>query len=304
MRQRWTIGRGLLVAALFVGSACASDSEPSGATGTVIDDRDDASEAFIETEGSETQGTTPAAGSEPESESAESPDTEFPVSITQIDFDAGTFTISNHGDDVVQLGDIWACNFPDCQNLLPGTVAGGQSEMLNNPIEVRAEDGELALYRSDQFSDPDAMLSYVEWGSSGHSRSSVAVAAGLWGNEAVGVGLILSTRGRFAIEARRWSVLKPLPGTTSTTAPDGSGTATTVRPGSATTQPPSGASTVPASGSTPSQPPPDDYSTPSPPATPAQPAPSQPPPDDYSTPSPPATPAPSAPTSPPPPDEY
>jgi hypothetical protein len=40
--------------------------------------------------------------------------------------------------------------------------------------------GELGLYSSSQFDDATAIVSYVEWGSTGHGRSSVAVAAGIW----------------------------------------------------------------------------------------------------------------------------
>ena len=45
---------------------------------------------------------------------------------------------------------------------------------------LNREDGELALYRTSSFADPEAMVTYVEWGSSGHGRSEVAVEAGLW----------------------------------------------------------------------------------------------------------------------------
>ena len=40
--------------------------------------------------------------------------------------------------------------------------------------------GELGLYSASQFDDPTSIVSYVEWGSAGHGRSSVAVAAGIW----------------------------------------------------------------------------------------------------------------------------
>lgn len=40
--------------------------------------------------------------------------------------------------------------------------------------------GEMALYRSSEFSSSAEILSYVEWGVSGHGRSSVAIEAGLW----------------------------------------------------------------------------------------------------------------------------
>lgn len=40
--------------------------------------------------------------------------------------------------------------------------------------------GEMALYTSRDFSDPGAIVDYVEWGTSGHGGSGVAVAAGIW----------------------------------------------------------------------------------------------------------------------------
>lgn len=42
------------------------------------------------------------------------------------------------------------------------------------------EDGEIALFASDDYVDLESLLSYVEWGLSGHVTSSMAVAAGLW----------------------------------------------------------------------------------------------------------------------------
>lgn len=46
--------------------------------------------------------------------------------------------------------------------------------------QVSASGGEMALYDSNSFGSSDSILSYVEWGSSGHARSSVAVGAGIW----------------------------------------------------------------------------------------------------------------------------
>ena len=40
--------------------------------------------------------------------------------------------------------------------------------------------GEVGLYSSNAFADPNAIVSYVEWGNSGHPRSATAVAAGVW----------------------------------------------------------------------------------------------------------------------------
>jgi hypothetical protein len=41
-------------------------------------------------------------------------------------------------------------------------------------------DDELGLYLSADFANPAAIIDYVEWGSSGHTRSTVAVAALIW----------------------------------------------------------------------------------------------------------------------------
>lgn len=45
---------------------------------------------------------------------------------------------------------------------------------------LRAADGEVGLYSHGNFGDPTAIVDYVEWGSGGHFRSTVAVAAGIW----------------------------------------------------------------------------------------------------------------------------
>lgn len=46
--------------------------------------------------------------------------------------------------------------------------------------KLRSSDGELALYASDDFDDPNAMQAYVEWGSTPHERTPLAIKAGLW----------------------------------------------------------------------------------------------------------------------------
>ncbi len=47
--------------------------------------------------------------------------------------------------------------------------------------------GEVALYRSRSFGSADAIVSYVNWNGGG-GRRSVAVEAGIWGDENVAVG--------------------------------------------------------------------------------------------------------------------
>jgi len=51
---------------------------------------------------------------------------------------------------------------------------------LDGVIAVDPADGELGLYTSPQWGSFAAMKHYVEWGSSGHNRTNIAVGAGLW----------------------------------------------------------------------------------------------------------------------------
>ena len=58
--------------------------------------------------------------------------------------------------------------------------AGAKETVTANVGRIDAEDGELGLYSKREFSNSDAIVDYVEWGSTGHRRSGVAVEAGIW----------------------------------------------------------------------------------------------------------------------------
>jgi ABC-type transport system substrate-binding protein len=66
-------------------------------------------------------------------------------------------------------------------------VAVGDGEGLENVVATDATlgdlapaDGEIALYTSQEFDDPTAMIVYLEWGSTPHDLNPVAIEAGLW----------------------------------------------------------------------------------------------------------------------------
>lgn len=68
-----------------------------------------------------------------------------------------------------------------------GRVAVGNGDGLEGVIatgatigELESSDGEVALFSSDQFDDPKAILVYLQWGSTPHALTSLAVEAGLW----------------------------------------------------------------------------------------------------------------------------
>ena len=66
-------------------------------------------------------------------------------------------------------------------------IAVGEGDGLENVIatkatigELKPSDGEVALFSSDDYTDPAALLDYVQWGSTPHAFTQLAVDAGLW----------------------------------------------------------------------------------------------------------------------------
>ena len=53
-------------------------------------------------------------------------------------------------------------------------------DLSTGPLNVDSADGEMGLYKNSAFSSPDGLCSYVEWGSTAHQRSALAVTAGVW----------------------------------------------------------------------------------------------------------------------------
>jgi len=82
----------------------------------------------------------------------------------------------------------WLCRFPtyvlvDDLIIVCGDdliIDPGEILTLQTGILLSADDGEMALYIDDGFGNSNSIVDYVEWGSTGHQRSSVAVAAGIW----------------------------------------------------------------------------------------------------------------------------
>ena len=99
----------------------------------------------------------------------------------------GMIELFNGTDVAIDVSDFWLCNRPVYQRISAMTLECG--EMLIQPGEVTVvsgfngfdgADAELGLYTTSSFGSSDALISYLEWGSAGHGRASVAIAAGLW----------------------------------------------------------------------------------------------------------------------------
>lgn len=124
--------------------------------------------------------------------------------ITEINFDAGTIEITNHGDTQVDPNGLVVCNFPSYAPVAGAPLLGpGESTRVDiNAIAIPADpsDGEMGLYLNSEFENSDSIVAYVEWGSTGHTRSPVAQAATV-GGEAVWTGGFVDAGGQPAITA-------------------------------------------------------------------------------------------------------
>ena len=64
---------------------------------------------------------------------------------------------------------------------LPELASVAKETVIASIGSISTDDGEIGLYsESGDFENSDAIIDYVEWGNSGHTRSDVAVGAGIW----------------------------------------------------------------------------------------------------------------------------
>lgn len=103
--------------------------------------------------------------------------------VTEVDFVAGVATITNIGDESVDLAGHWLCNRPAYVEL-PGQPLDAGETIEVSIGGLTQGGGEVGLYTSDSFGNADDLLDYVTWGSGG-GRLSVAETAGLWVGEPV-----------------------------------------------------------------------------------------------------------------------
>ena len=64
---------------------------------------------------------------------------------------------------------------------LPELASVAKETVIASIGSISVDDGEIGLYsESRKFGNSDAIIDYVEWGDSGHTRSVVAIGAGIW----------------------------------------------------------------------------------------------------------------------------
>ena len=96
--------------------------------------------------------------------------------------------LKNIGGETIDISTYWLCDFPsydqlsnltvDCGSLM---LAAGETVTVETVrIDIDGADGEMGLYTTNNFGSSTAMVDYVEWGSTNHGRSQVAVNANIW----------------------------------------------------------------------------------------------------------------------------
>ncbi|MBI1268215.1 MAG: T9SS type A sorting domain-containing protein [Cryomorphaceae bacterium] len=108
------------------------------------------------------------------------------IVINEFQPDNDRIEIKNLGNQTVNVGSYFLCSFPIYTQISSMTIVSGSTMLMPGQLLVvtghpmEQADDELGLYTLPQYTNSSAMIDYVEWGFSGHTRSSVAVAAGIW----------------------------------------------------------------------------------------------------------------------------
>ncbi len=154
---------GVLLPIALIVAACGGDSDPATTT---------------EAAGGSEQTTSP-----PETTTTiTDADVGTDFAITEVNFETGMVTVTNVGSETGNLEGHALCQRPSYLTLPDTELAPGESAQFSSGGlgGLDPDNGEVGLYSSGSFSSAADILSYVEWGRSGHGRSSVAVEAGIW----------------------------------------------------------------------------------------------------------------------------
>ena len=114
------------------------------------------------------------------------------VIISEV-FADGSFELRNTGNTTVDISGYFVCNAPDYRRLDTMKLecgdlnleAGTEAVFVSSGL-FEINDSELGLYSTNVggFGNVDNIIAYVEWGSTGHTRSGIATNKGIWDGNA------------------------------------------------------------------------------------------------------------------------
>ena len=104
------------------------------------------------------------------------------IAVTAVDLNQQTVTITNYGDSEVDPNGLILCNFPAYAPIEGAPVlAPGESAVVDaSALAIDPATGEMGIYTVPEYENPDAIITYVEWGETGHQRAVVAIEAAVW----------------------------------------------------------------------------------------------------------------------------
>lgn len=120
------------------------------------------------------------------------------VRITSVDTDSRQVTLTNFGSCAAEVSNLQVCSDFFCAtvgstlpvNGTPNIAAGNSYTFQWNTWSPDPSGTDLALYvASPNYTNPDDMIDFVQWGSAGNGREPVADAKGIWtaGNFVTGI---------------------------------------------------------------------------------------------------------------------
>lgn len=98
----------------------------------------------------------------------------------------GYVAVTNGSSETADPDGLFLCQFPSYPPLPAGPIEPGKSVHVaaSDIGELSGDSGEAALYLRPDWSDPEAIAGYMQWGSAGHKRETPAVEAGVWERDA------------------------------------------------------------------------------------------------------------------------
>ncbi len=94
--------------------------------------------------------------------------------------------IFNRGTEEIDLSDYWLCLGPGTYERIgtitpqSGSIVLPAEGYLVLPYDLPDTEGGIGLYSSDEFTNADALVDFVQYGAGGSARENVAVQAGIW----------------------------------------------------------------------------------------------------------------------------
>lgn len=115
------------------------------------------------------------------------PITNAQIRIKMVDPSNNTVILRNYGGSTVDVSSYWFCNFPAYAQISAMTINSGSTNLavgeevnITSSINFGTSDAEFGLYTTNASSFANDMIDYLQWGSAGHQRESVANTAGIW----------------------------------------------------------------------------------------------------------------------------